>query len=102
MRQLLITLVAITALLAGFYLSARYYSEPIAAPEAVLEGELLGNFRPDFQLGSNAGEFVTPEDFPGKIILINFWATWCAPCRREIPLLKEFQARFNSISFCSW
>ena len=96
MRQLLITLVAITALLAGFYLSARHYSEPIAAPEAVLEDELLGNFRPDFQLGSNAGEFVTPEDFPGKIILINFWATWCAPCRQEMPMLMDLQRQYGA------
>ena len=96
MRQLIITLVAIAALLAGFYLSARHFSEPIAAPEAVLDGNLLGSFRPSFQLGSNAGEFVTLEDFPGKTILINFWATWCAPCRQEMPMLMDLQRQYGT------
>lgn len=40
-------------------------------------------------LDGNAREF---SEFDGRHRLLNFWATWCAPCRREIPLLKEFQA----------
>ncbi len=100
MRQLLITLVAITAMLAGFYLSARHFAEPVAVPgpgPGPAGGDvLLGNFRPDFELGSNSGEFVTPADFSGKTILLNFWATWCAPCREEMPMLMELQRKYAS------
>ena len=47
---------------------------------------------PDFSLGNLAGEQQSILSWPGKPLLINFWATWCAPCLREIPMLKELQA----------
>jgi thiol-disulfide isomerase/thioredoxin len=46
---------------------------------------------PDFSLGNLAGEPQSIHSWPGKPLLINFWATWCAPCLREIPMLKELQ-----------
>jgi thiol-disulfide isomerase/thioredoxin len=47
---------------------------------------------PDFSLGNLAGEPQSIRSWPGKPLLINFWATWCGPCLREIPMLKELQA----------
>jgi thiol-disulfide isomerase/thioredoxin len=47
----------------------------------------------DFSLPDLAGETRTLADWDGELRVINFWATWCAPCRREIPLLKEIQAQ---------
>lgn len=96
MRQLIITLVAISALLAGFYLSARHFSEPIVTQQPASVGPLLGNIRPDFQLANNAGEFVSPADYSGKTLLVNFWATWCAPCRQEMPMLMDLQRNYGS------
>lgn len=61
-------------------------TEESAAPAATL-GAL-----PDFSLGNLAGEPQSILSWPGKPLLINFWATWCAPCLREIPMLKELQA----------
>jgi len=46
---------------------------------------------PDVSLGNLAGEPQSLRSWPGKPLLINFWATWCAPCLREIPMLKELQ-----------
>jgi thiol-disulfide isomerase/thioredoxin len=47
----------------------------------------------DFSLPDLAGDTRTLADWDGELRVINFWATWCAPCRREIPLLKEIQAQ---------
>jgi thiol-disulfide isomerase/thioredoxin len=46
---------------------------------------------PDFSLGNLAGDPQSIQSWPGKPLLINFWATWCAPCLREIPMLKQLQ-----------
>jgi thiol-disulfide isomerase/thioredoxin len=55
-----------------------------AAPPAVAS-------LPDFSLGNLAGDQQSIRSWPGKPLLINFWATWCGPCLREIPMLKELQ-----------
>jgi len=47
---------------------------------------------PDFSLANLAGEQQSIRSWPGKPLLINFWATWCGPCLREIPMLKDLQA----------
>jgi thiol-disulfide isomerase/thioredoxin len=41
------------------------------------------------------GQRVTLSDFAGKVVLVNLWATWCAPCRREMPSLEKLQTRFG-------
>jgi len=46
---------------------------------------------PEFALSNLEGERTAIGSWPGRALLINFWATWCPPCLREIPLLKEFQ-----------
>jgi len=96
MRKLGLTLISIAALLAGFLLSAHYYAEP--PPPSLLSpgGNLIGSPRPDFSLGSVTGELVTTADFSGKTLLINFWATWCEPCRREMPMLMDLQTQHGS------
>ena len=48
---------------------------------------------PEFSLDTLAGTQQSISSWPGKPLLINFWATWCGPCLREIPMLKEFQTR---------
>jgi thiol-disulfide isomerase/thioredoxin len=50
---------------------------------------------PDFKLKELAGKELTLEAFRGKVILLNFWATWCGPCRAEIPELVALQNRYK-------
>jgi thiol-disulfide isomerase/thioredoxin len=47
---------------------------------------------PDFTLANREGKPTKLSSFAGRPLLVNFWATWCAPCRREIPLLNELRA----------
>jgi len=96
MQRILMVLVAVAALAGGLYLSASL-NQP--TPEAIYlsaNEDLVGSFRPDFRLGNSDGAFVTPEDFAGKTLLINFWATWCEPCRKEMPMLNELQAQYGT------
>jgi len=96
MQRILMILVAMAALAGGLYLSASL-NQP--TPEAIYlsaNEDLVGSFRPDFRLGNSDGAFVTPEDFAGKTLLINFWATWCEPCRKEMPMLNELQAEYGT------
>jgi peroxiredoxin len=95
MARLGISLIALAALMAGFFLSASYFSEPLPASRLSPDGILVGSQRPDFRLGSSNGDFVTPADFSGKTLLINFWATWCVPCRHEMPMLMDLQKKFG-------
>ncbi len=92
MRRLIIVLVSISAMMAGFYLSARHFAEPAEQMLPPSDGNLVGSKRPHFELSNNRGEMVSVKDFEDRTILINFWATWCGPCREEMPMLVDLQS----------
>jgi thiol-disulfide isomerase/thioredoxin len=54
---------------------------------------------PEFTLYDLDGNTVTRDDLIGKALFINFWATWCKPCRKEIPLLIEMQEKYAADGF---
>jgi len=53
----------------------------------------------DFMLKDLQGHDVTLSQFKGKVVLVNFWATWCGPCHIEIPWLMEFQQKYSARGF---
>jgi thiol-disulfide isomerase/thioredoxin len=54
---------------------------------------------PDLSFVDSTGAVRTLRDFKGKIVLLNLWATWCAPCRKEMPALDRLQAELGSATF---
>jgi cytochrome c biogenesis protein CcmG/thiol:disulfide interchange protein DsbE len=54
---------------------------------------------PDFSLADRSDHTVSLSAYRGQVVLINFWATWCSPCKREIPWLVEFQTKYRDRGF---
>jgi cytochrome c biogenesis protein CcmG/thiol:disulfide interchange protein DsbE len=58
------------------------------------EGIQIDEVAPDFSLQNSSGETVRLSDLRGKPVVINFWATWCGPCVREMPALQRYQDKY--------
>lgn len=62
-----------------------------ASQEAAnMSGLKVGAKAPDFELKTLAGDTVKLSDLKGKKVMLNFWATWCPPCKAEMPAMEEF------------
>lgn len=78
--------------LLGLYLASRR-----AAQKPKLTAS--GNLAPDFALTDLDGRKLTLSGFKGKVVLLDFWATWCTPCREEIPHFVEMQNKYGADGF---
>jgi peroxiredoxin len=55
----------------------------------------VGGPAPQFQITTDSGTKISPDSFGGRILVLNFWATWCSPCLEELPSLNRFQQEFG-------
>lgn len=84
----LVLVAAMLAAMAGFFLHRAALTGPVPAGTVP---ELL-----QLELPDETGKTQNFSQWQGKILVINFWATWCEPCREEIPVLVDMQARYAS------
>ena len=73
-------------------LLALFLALPAAATNAVGPA-------PGFQLPARGGKQDSLDQFKGQVVMINFWATWCAPCRQEMPLLEGIYKKYKPMGF---
>ncbi|MDB6088931.1 MAG: thiol-disulfide isomerase-like protein [Gammaproteobacteria bacterium] len=54
---------------------------------------------PQFTLGARGGREVNLAQYKGQVVMLNFWASWCGPCRQEMPLLENIYKKYNKLGF---
>lgn len=58
-----------------------------------------GQPAPQFTLGARSGHDVSLAQYKGNVVMLNFWASWCGPCRQEMPLLENIYQKYNKLGF---
>ena len=109
MKQLRLMAIVLLAVIAAIVLLAAIASSPVK--HVIADNPPLTGWMEQFNLNetplpvpetamqNGAGETVTLKSFRGKVLLVNFWATWCAPCIREMPSLDRLQAALGGSEF---
>jgi peroxiredoxin len=86
MRRLLLIIVVLVLVAGSLYIGSASSSRPSYEPVKLIA---LGDLAPDFQLEDTTGNKVSLSDLRGKVVLVNFWAIWCPPCRAEMPSMDK-------------
>jgi peroxiredoxin len=87
------------ALLGGGWIA--YSQEPAEVAfdsEELTEAPIAGYLAPAFTLDTYQGESVSLADFQGQPVVLNFWATWCPPCRAEVPHFQDAGLKYNGLA----
>ena len=85
MRHLLLLVVVLCVGTAGYF-SYRSGSSPAGSTAKAVA---VGDIAPDFTLEDTTGRQVSLADLRGKVVLVNFWETWCPPCKEEMPSMER-------------
>jgi cytochrome c biogenesis protein CcmG/thiol:disulfide interchange protein DsbE len=94
------TLALIIVLVAAMFFGGRYLANRSAGNASLPPGRAGGNVKgqpaPEFELKDLQGKSIRLSDYQGKVVLLNFWATWCPPCKEEMPWFVDLQQRYGA------
>jgi peroxiredoxin len=83
-------------------LNVRSWLRGAALAGALAMSSLVGasaSIAPSFALPSRSGDTVALDKLKGQVVMLNFWASWCGPCRTEMPLLDQMHKRYSALGF---
>ena len=87
--------IVVAALLGGAWIFVSKEEVKEANTLTLTEAPIVGYLAPDFTLQTAVGETYTLSDFRGQPVVLNFWASWCGPCRVEMPFFERTQMKYN-------
>jgi cytochrome c biogenesis protein CcmG/thiol:disulfide interchange protein DsbE len=87
--------IVVAALLGGAWIFVSKEEVKESSTLTLTEAPIVGHLAPDFTLQTPIGETVTLSDFRGQPVVLNFWASWCGPCRVEMPFFEQTQMKYN-------
>ncbi len=91
---------AIAGLASGYVFNNWQHQQKLAETEQSKSQEVkVTNTRPLFKLKDLEGKVRDVKEWDGQVLMINFWATWCPPCRKEIPAFVELQEKYKNKGF---
>jgi thiol-disulfide isomerase/thioredoxin len=104
LKKSLLVIIAVVAVIAATYLADRATRQPRKGVLSVSAGNSAGSPKapkpaPELTLKDLDGKDLSLTQYKGKVVLVNFWATWCEPCQVEIPWLIEMQQKYAAQGF---
>ena len=79
--------------------TAGFFAAGVLLCAVALAGDAQVKPAPDFTLDSRAGKPLSLAQYKGQVVMLNFWASWCVPCKQEMPLLETIQKTYGKRGF---